>query len=149
MSPGGVLALLHAMKRACPRLLLLQAQGLFLYRACSWWVQFTRFHAVELIICFVPASLCCRYDSQYLIPMLGMLLGNSCSSVAVGLSAVLDDLSSGKEKVEALLALGASRVEATREVVTRAARLALTPLLNSLNVVGIVSIPVSTLTSCL
>ena len=81
------------------------------------------------------------YDAQYLIPMLGMLLGNSCSSVAVGLSAVLEELSSGKEKVEALLVLGATRVEATREVVVRAIRLSLTPLLNSMNVVGIVSIP--------
>jgi putative ABC transport system permease protein len=81
------------------------------------------------------------YDAQYLIPMLGMLLGNSCSSVAVGLSAVLEELSSGKEKVEALLVLGATRVEATRDVVVRAIRLSLTPLLNSMNVVGIVSIP--------
>jgi len=83
------------------------------------------------------------YDAQYLIPMLGMLMGNSCSSVAVGLTAALEDLSGGKEKVEALLAMGASRFEATREVVQRAVRLALTPLLNSMNVVGIVSIPVS------
>jgi len=82
------------------------------------------------------------YDAQYLIPMLGMLLGNACSSVAVGLSAVLEELSAGKEKVEALLALGATRIEATREVVQRATQLALTPLLNSMNVVGIVSIPV-------
>jgi len=81
------------------------------------------------------------YDAQYLIPMLGMLLGNACSSVAVGLSSVLEELSSGRDKVEALLALGATRIEATREVVQRAARLALTPLLNSMNVVGIVSIP--------
>jgi putative ABC transport system permease protein len=83
------------------------------------------------------------YDAQYMIPMLGMLLGNACSAVAVGLSSALDDLSGRREQVEALLALGASRVEATQEVVRKAARLALTPLLNSLNVVGIVSIPAS------
>ena len=81
------------------------------------------------------------YDAQYLIPMLGMLLGNSCSSVAVGLSAALEELSTGRDKVEALLVLGATRVEATREVVVRSIRLALTPLLNSMNVVGIVSVP--------
>lgn len=32
---------------------------------------------------------------QYLIPMLGMLLGNACSGVAVGLSTILDELSAG------------------------------------------------------
>jgi putative ABC transport system permease protein len=81
------------------------------------------------------------YDPQYLIPMLGMLLGNACSGVAVGLSTVLDELSSGRDKVEMLLAMGATRMEASREVVQRASRMALTPLLNTMNVVGIVSIP--------
>lgn len=33
---------------------------------------------------------------QYLIPMLGMLLGNACSGVAVGLSTILDELSAGR-----------------------------------------------------
>jgi len=37
--------------------------------------------------------------------------------------------------------MGATRLEATREVVQRASRMALTPLLNTMNVVGIVSIP--------
>ncbi|KAL4857919.1 ATP-binding cassette sub-family G member 2 [Chlorella vulgaris] len=81
------------------------------------------------------------YDPQYLIPMLGMLLGNACSGVAVGLSTILDELSSGRDKVEMLLAMGATRMEATRDVVQRASRMALTPLLNTMNVVGIVSIP--------
>ena len=36
------------------------------------------------------------WDAQYLIPMLGMMLGNACSGVAVGLSAVLDELSTGE-----------------------------------------------------
>ena len=163
---------------------------------------------------------------QYLIPMLGMLLGNACSGVAVGLSTILDELStgqalvetpagwfpldltctvidclswncgrrwfeplvcllttaaarlapntlclpdyphhhtcssaclllpvhitmpssracppSGRDRVELLLAMGATRLEAAREVVQRAVRMALTPLLNTMNVVGVVSIP--------
>ena len=81
------------------------------------------------------------YEAAYLIPMLGMLMGNGLSSVAVGLTAVLDELSTARDKIEALLALGASRFEATREVIQKAARLAFTPLLNNMSVVGIVSIP--------
>lgn len=81
------------------------------------------------------------YDAQYLIPMLGMLLGNACSGVAVGLSSVLDELSAGKDKIEMMLALGATRLEATHLVIKQAARMAFTPILNSMNVVGIVSIP--------
>ena len=41
----------------------------------------------------------------------------------------------GRDKVELLLSMGASRLEATRDVVARAARMAFTPLLNSMNVV--------------
>ncbi len=43
--------------------------------------------------------------------------------------------------MELLLAVGASRWEAVRGAVTRSIRVALTPILNQLNVVGIVSIP--------
>lgn len=48
---------------------------------------------------YLAPALPCLWPSpsspQYLIPMLGMLLGNACSGVAVGLSTVLDELSSG------------------------------------------------------
>lgn len=81
------------------------------------------------------------YDAQYLIPLLGMLLGNACSGVAVGLNAVLDEMSTGRDRIELLLALGAGRMEALLHVRQRAVRTALTPLLNSMSVVGIVSIP--------
>lgn len=81
------------------------------------------------------------WDAQYLIPMLGMLLGNACSGVAVGLSTILDEFSTGRDRIEQLLALGASRLEASRESVQRAARMALMPLLNQMSVMGIVSIP--------
>jgi putative ABC transport system permease protein len=81
------------------------------------------------------------YDAQYLIPLLGMLLGNACSGVAVGLNAVLDEFSTGRDRIELLLALGAGRMEALLHVRQRAVRTALTPLLNSMSVVGIVSIP--------
>jgi len=43
--------------------------------------------------------------------------------------------------VERLLALGASSAEATKDLLSRAVRLAMTPLLNQMSVVGLVSIP--------
>ncbi|KAK9834244.1 hypothetical protein WJX84_004891 [Apatococcus fuscideae] len=81
------------------------------------------------------------YQPQYFIPVLGMLLGNAISGISVGLSTVLEELSSGRERMELLLALGAGRMEATIEVIQRAARVALTPILNQMSVVGLVSIP--------
>ena len=43
--------------------------------------------------------------------------------------------------MELLLSLGASRMEATSDIIQRAARVALTPILNQMSVVGLVSIP--------
>jgi putative ABC transport system permease protein len=47
----------------------------------------------------------------------------------------------GKDKVETLLALGASRFEATSSLIQRAVRVAMTPLLNQMSVMGLVAIP--------
>lgn len=47
----------------------------------------------------------------------------------------------GADRIERLLSLGASRAEATRDLLGRAVRLAMTPLLNQMSVVGLVSIP--------
>lgn len=81
------------------------------------------------------------YEPQYLIPLLGMLLGNACSSVSVGLTSILREFAQGRDGIELLLSLGATRMEATRDVVYTSLRLAMTPLINTMNVVGIVSIP--------
>ena len=47
----------------------------------------------------------------------------------------------GKDRIEQLLALGATRWEAAQAALQRCVRVALTPILNQMNVVGIVSIP--------
>ena len=43
--------------------------------------------------------------------------------------------------MELLLAMGGSRWEASRDIIQRCVKLAMTPVLNQMNVVGIVSIP--------
>lgn len=47
----------------------------------------------------------------------------------------------GKDRIEQLLAFGANRWEATHAARRRCIRLALMPILNQMNVVGIVAIP--------
>ncbi|KAG2501532.1 hypothetical protein HYH03_000039 [Edaphochlamys debaryana] len=81
------------------------------------------------------------WDAQYLIPLLGMLMGNATSAISVGLTTVLDDLAANRPVIEHLLALGANRFEATDAAVRRALRVSMTPLLNQMSVMGVVSIP--------
>ncbi len=53
----------------------------------------------------------------------------------------LNPLPPGRERIEVLLAMGATRLEATRPALRRAMMVALQPMLNQMAVVGIVSIP--------
>ncbi|MDX1624269.1 MAG: iron export ABC transporter permease subunit FetB [Gemmatimonadota bacterium] len=81
------------------------------------------------------------YEPQYAIPLLGMILGNTLNGIALGLDRLTEELTARRDRVETLLALGASRWEAAREAVRRAVRTGMIPIVNAMMVVGIVSIP--------
>lgn len=78
---------------------------------------------------------------RYLIPLLGMILGNSLNGVALGVDRVLAELDEGRDRVELLLSRGATPWEAALPGVREAVRTGMTPIINSMSVVGIVSIP--------
>ncbi|TFK36703.1 hypothetical protein BDQ12DRAFT_654041 [Crucibulum laeve] len=77
---------------------------------------------------------------QY-IPIVGMLCGATISSIVVSVSYVLKELTENRDKVEVYLAFGATRTEACRPIVIEALRLALTPPINNMSVLGIIAIP--------
>lgn len=81
------------------------------------------------------------YDPRYLIPVLGMVLGNSLNGIALGLDATLDGFRRNRAQVETLLAHGATRAQAAQPVAREAARVGLVPILNSMAAVGLISIP--------
>jgi putative ABC transport system permease protein len=80
------------------------------------------------------------YDPQYLIPLLGMLLGNALNGISLGLDRFLEGCAR-RGHIDALLALGATRWEAARGEVREALRTGLVPLINSMMIMGIVSLP--------
>ena len=110
-------------------------RGMTKHVVCSLGAASTAFLGYSLAVAVRPQP---WWDPQYSIPTLGLMLGNAISGVAVGLGALLEDFAANGDRIELLLCLGASRWEATRGAVSRAVRLALTPLLNQLNVVGLV-----------
>lgn len=81
------------------------------------------------------------WSPRYAIPLLGMVLGNVLTGISLGLDRCLTDLHDARDEVEALLAYGATRWEATRPTVQRALRTGMIPILNSMSVVGLVTIP--------
>ena len=82
-----------------------------------------------------------RWEPRYLITLLGMALGNGLTAVSLGLDRCLAQLDEGRGRVEVLLALGATRWEAARPVAAEAIRTGMIPILNTMTVVGLVTIP--------
>ncbi len=81
------------------------------------------------------------YAPRYFIPLLGMILGNGLTGISLSLDAFLGALADRHDLVEAELALGASRWEAARPPLRDAVRRGMIPIINSMTVVGIVSLP--------
>ncbi len=81
------------------------------------------------------------YQPQYAIPLTGMILGNSLNGISLGMNRLTEQLATGRDQVESMLTLGATRWEAARGSVRDAVHTGMIPIINSMMVVGIVSLP--------
>ena len=81
------------------------------------------------------------YQPQYVIPLLGMLLGNGLTGISLSMDRFLGDLVERQEAVEARLALGSSLWVALRPWMAGAVRTGLIPIINAMMIVGLVSLP--------
>jgi len=81
------------------------------------------------------------YTPQYIIPIMGMILGNSMNGVALAAERLSSDIVANRQLIETRLSLGATSREAVSDIVVSAVRAAMIPTINSLMTVGIVSLP--------
>lgn len=81
------------------------------------------------------------YHPRYALPLLGMVLGNSMTGIALGLQTLSTGVSRDRAAVEAQLALGATRWEALRPVVRSSLHSAFMPIINSMAATGLVALP--------
>jgi putative ABC transport system permease protein len=81
------------------------------------------------------------WEPQYLIPIAGMILGNSMTSAALAGDRLQADLAARRDEVEARLALGFSGREAVQPLVRAALRAAMIPTVNGMMTVGVVQLP--------
>jgi putative ABC transport system permease protein len=80
-------------------------------------------------------------DPQYVIPLLGMILGNSLNGICLALDRFTEELVSKRDQVELALSFGANSWEAARPALVTAVRTGTLPIINSMMVAGIVSLP--------
>lgn len=81
------------------------------------------------------------YSARIAIPIFGMILGNSMNGIAISLDRLYGETRSRVFEIEALLTFGATPWEAVQTSVREAIRAGMTPTINSLMVVGLVSLP--------
>jgi putative ABC transport system permease protein len=81
------------------------------------------------------------WSPQYAIPILGMLLGNTMTGVALSIDRLTAAAWDQREVIEARLMLGEPGVAAISDMGRDALRAGLMPVINSMAVAGVVSLP--------
>ncbi|MBS9777707.1 MAG: iron export ABC transporter permease subunit FetB [Gammaproteobacteria bacterium] len=81
------------------------------------------------------------YSAQYAIPILGLILGNTLTAVALALERYMTELRDKQNFIDTLLSLGATSWEASRDYAQNALSAGMLPTINSMSVVGLVSLP--------
>jgi putative ABC transport system permease protein len=81
------------------------------------------------------------YEPQYLIPLAGIVLGNSMNGAAIAGERLVSSISSSRLEIETHLSLGATPQQAVTAYRKDAVRAGLIPTLNQMMVVGVVTLP--------
>jgi putative ABC transport system permease protein len=111
-------------------------KGLWIWGAITFSAALTLVYSLGLII--QPPV---WYSPQYLIPLAGMVLGNAMNSATLAGERLGSLIRQSTQEIETYLSLGASLSQAIFAYRQAALRASLTPILNQMLVVGLVSLP--------
>ncbi len=81
------------------------------------------------------------YEARYLIPIGGMLIGNSMTGVSLGTKRLIGSIRTKRDIIEGALMLGAAPKKAAQFAVRNAFAAAIMPTINSMAGMGIVFLP--------
>ncbi|WP_201585462.1 ABC transporter permease [Psychrobacter sp. HII-4] len=81
------------------------------------------------------------YTPQFVIPILGLILGNSLTAISLTSNQLINAFYEQQARIEMMLSLSATSFEAVHEQIRTAIINGMTPTLNSMLVVGVVSLP--------
>ena len=96
---------------------------------------------VTFLFCALVVRYSPWYDPRYLIPLAGMIIGNSMNGASLAAERLTAEMRDRKEEIETALSLGASGRQASEPAVRNAFRAALMPTINTMAAMGIVSLP--------
>ncbi len=81
------------------------------------------------------------FEARYIIPLGGMIIGNSMNASALAINRISSDIRSNRHAVETALALGKSWRSASSKYFREAVVTGMIAILNSMKTVGLVALP--------
>jgi putative ABC transport system permease protein len=81
------------------------------------------------------------YEPQYAIPLLGMMLGNTMNGIALGLDRLTTNAWEQRTVIEGRLMMGHTWKEAIETIRRHSIRSGMIPIINSMAIAGLVSLP--------
>lgn len=81
------------------------------------------------------------YTPRFVLPILGMILGNTLTGISLGLDTLTTAANRERASIEARIALGHTRFEAIGAVTRQALKTGMMPIINAMAATGIVALP--------
>lgn len=81
------------------------------------------------------------YSPRYVLPILGMVLGNTMTGIALGMEALTSAVKNSQSLIEGRLLMGAPRFVALNKHIKQALKTGMMPIINAMAASGIVSLP--------
>jgi putative ABC transport system permease protein len=152
---GYVLHLVFALETALPVLLILVVMVGFAVQTIGARVQEKMPHFYRVVgtavlfgcggmtffFCTLVIGLEPWYDPRYLIPLAGMVIGNSMTGASLAVERLDSEFRERREEIETALCLGSSVELAAEPAVSSAFRAALIPSVNAMAAMGLVFLP--------
>ena len=117
-------------------------------RFAGWWgygvgtlSMFLSSFAVTILALLILIQPDPWYLPQYAIPLLGMVLGNTMSGIALGLDRLTTSAWQQRQAIEARLMLGFSSSKAIELIRRDSMRVGLVPIINAMAAAGVISLP--------
>jgi len=114
----------------------------------GWWgfgvstgSLFVSSFLITLLCLFAVVQADPWYSPQYAIPLLGMLLGNTMTGIALGIDRLIQNAWQQRPQIEQRLMLGQTASEAISGLRREAMRAGMIPIMNSMAAAGLVSLP--------
>jgi putative ABC transport system permease protein len=118
------------------------------HRLTGWWgygvgtvSMFVSTFAITVMVLIVVIGTEPWYQPQYAIPIMGMMLGNTMTGIALGLDRLTGNAREQRTTIEARLILGQTWQEAISDIRRNSMRTGMIPIINAMAAAGLVSLP--------